>query len=68
MTTGEEQELEALVVAVAGANEVAWQQLWRMIEPPLLRIIAQPQFLARLGQREDDRRNIVDRRHGATAW
>ena len=59
MTTGEEQELEALVVAVAGADELAWQQLWRMIEPPLLRIIAQPQFLARLGQREDDRRNIV---------
>ena len=59
MTTVEEQELEALVVAVAGADEVAWQRLWRMIEPPLLRMVANPQFLARLGQREDDRRNIV---------
>lgn len=59
VTTVEEQELEALVVAVAGADEVAWQRLWRMIEPPLLRIVAQPHFLARLGQREDDRRNIV---------
>lgn len=59
MTTVEEQQLEALVVGAAAADEVAWQQLWRVIEPPLLRIIAQPQFLARLGQREDDRRNIV---------
>lgn len=59
MTTVEEQELEALVVAVAGADEIAWQRLWRMIEPPLLRMVAHPQFLARLGQREDDRRNIV---------
>lgn len=59
MTTGEEQELEALVAAAASADERAWQALWRVIEPPLLRIVAQPQFLARLGQREDDRRNIV---------
>jgi len=59
VTTVEEQELEALVVAVAGADEIAWQRLWRMIEPPLLRMVAHPQFLARLGQREDDRRNIV---------
>ena len=59
VTTGEEQELEALVVAVAGADELAWQRLWHMVEPSLLRIVAHPQFLARLGQREDDRRNIV---------
>ena len=59
MTTVEEQELETLVVAVAGADEIAWQRLWRMLEPPLLRMVAHPQFLARLGQREDDRRNIV---------
>ena len=56
---GDEQELEALVVAAAGENEAAWQELWAVIEPPLSRIVAQPRFLGRLGQREDDRRNIV---------
>ncbi len=56
---GDEQELEALVAAAAGENEAAWQELWAVIEPPLSRIVAQPRFLGRLGQREDDRRNIV---------
>jgi DNA-directed RNA polymerase specialized sigma24 family protein len=55
----DEQELETLVVAAAGESEAAWQRLWAAIEPPLSRIIAQPRFLGRLGQREDDRRNIV---------
>jgi DNA-directed RNA polymerase specialized sigma24 family protein len=55
----DEQQLEVLVVAAATADETAWQRLWAMIEPPLSRIIAQPRFLGRLGQREDDRRNIV---------
>ena len=54
-----ELEIEALVVAAAGQNEPAWQRLWAAIEPPLSKIIAQPRFLGRLGQREDDRRNIV---------
>jgi DNA-directed RNA polymerase specialized sigma24 family protein len=56
---GDEQELEALVVAAAGEDEHAWQRLWAAIEQPLSRIIAQPRFLGPLGQREDDRRNIV---------
>src|SRR5688572_658975 len=55
----DEEELETLVVAAAAQNESAWQRLWAVIEPPLSRIIAQPRFLGRLGQREDDRRNIV---------
>jgi DNA-directed RNA polymerase specialized sigma24 family protein len=55
----DEDELETLVVAAAGRDEAAWQKLWAVIEPPLSRIIAQPRFLGRLGQREDDRRNIV---------
>ncbi|MBA3503774.1 MAG: hypothetical protein M4D80_33315 [Myxococcota bacterium] len=55
----DEEELEGLVVAAAAQDEVAWQRLWAVIEPPLSRIIAQPRFLGRLGQREDDRRNIV---------
>jgi DNA-directed RNA polymerase specialized sigma24 family protein len=55
----EDDELERLVTATAANDELAWQQLWAAIEPPLSRIIAQPRFLGKLGQREDDRRNIV---------
>lgn len=55
----DEDELEQLVTAAAAQDEAAWQRLWAVIEPPLSRIIAQPRFLGRLGQREDDRRNIV---------
>jgi hypothetical protein len=55
----DEAELERLVIAAAAADEEAWQRLWAAIEPPLSRIIAQPRFLGRLGQREDDRHNIV---------
>ena len=55
----EDAELERLVTAAADADETAWRRLWTVIEPALLRIIAQPRFLGRLGQGEDDRRNIV---------
>ncbi|HEY5937507.1 MAG TPA: hypothetical protein VIU61_22830 [Kofleriaceae bacterium] len=55
----DDEELETLVVAAAAEDETAWQQLWAAIEPPLSRIIAQPRFMGRLGQHEDDRRNIV---------
>ncbi|MBS1118317.1 MAG: hypothetical protein H6Q90_545 [Deltaproteobacteria bacterium] len=59
MLVVDEEELEVLVVAAAARDEASWQRLWAAIEPPLLRIVAQPRFLGRLGQREDDRRNIV---------
>lgn len=55
----DDEEIETLVAAAAAADELGWKGLWAAIEPLLLRIIAQPQFLGRLGQREDDRRNIV---------
>ena len=55
----EHDELETLVAEAAAQDEAAWQKLWAAIEPMLLRIVAQPRFLGRLGQREDDRRNIV---------
>lgn len=55
----DDDELETLVVAAAAEDESAWHRLWAAVEPPLSRIIAQPRFLGRLGQREDDRRNIV---------
>ena len=52
-------ELEALVGRAAGGDELAWQRLWADVGPRLERIAAQPRFLGRLGQREDDRNNIV---------
>ncbi len=55
----DDETIERLVVAAAAGDETAWQNLWAAVEPPLSRIIAQPRFLGRLGQREDDRRNIV---------
>jgi DNA-directed RNA polymerase specialized sigma24 family protein len=54
-----DDELEALVVAAAAGDGAAWQRLWSAVEPRLERVVAQPRFLGRLGQREDDRRNIV---------
>lgn len=54
-----EDEVENLVVAAAGGDQAAWQNLMVEIKPPLTRIVAQPRFLGRLGQREDDRDNIV---------
>lgn len=55
----QEDGVEGLVGAAAAGDEVAWQALWVAVEPALSRIVAQPRFLGRLGQREDDRRNIV---------
>ena len=54
-----EDDLEALVPLAAQGNPDAWQRLWNALEPQLSRLVAHPRFLARLGQREDDRRNIV---------
>jgi DNA-directed RNA polymerase specialized sigma24 family protein len=55
----QEEGVEVLVRAAAAGDEMAWQALWVAVEPALSRIVAQPRFLGRLGQREDDRRNIV---------
>ncbi|MBV8757196.1 MAG: sigma-70 family RNA polymerase sigma factor [Deltaproteobacteria bacterium] len=56
---GEEDELDTWVVAAAAGDAGAWQKLWSAVEPSLSRTVAQPRFLGRLGQREEDRRNIV---------
>jgi len=56
---GEEDELDSWVATAAAGDERAWQRLWSAIEPDLSRVIAQPRFLGRLGQREEDRRNII---------
>jgi DNA-directed RNA polymerase specialized sigma24 family protein len=59
MTASTDDEIERLVAQAATGDDAAWHALWATIEAPLSRIIAQPRFLGRLGQREDDRRNIV---------
>jgi len=51
-------DLEALVTAVIEGDELAWQRLWRDVEPMLLRMLAQPSVFGRLSQREDDRRDV----------
>lgn len=55
----EDSPLELLVLRAAAGDDVAWQDLWRVVEPELSRTIASPRFLGKLGQREDERRNIV---------
>ena len=55
----DEDEVERQVTAAATGDQAAWQQLMVSIKPPLTKIVAQPRFLGRLGQREDDRDNIV---------
>jgi hypothetical protein len=54
-----DEDLEALVQRVADGDADAWQRLWSAVEPQLSRLVANPSFLARLGQREDDRRNVI---------
>ena len=51
--------LRQLVSRTVGGDPAAWQALWAAIEPRLQRMVGHPGFLGRLGQREDDRRNIV---------
>ncbi len=51
--------MEGLVERAAEGDERAWQALWSAVEPELARIVAQPRFLGRLGQREDERRDII---------
>src|SRR6187431_117158 len=58
-TIVEGPQVELLVLRAASGDDVAWQELWQAIEPELVRTIANPRFLGRLGQREDDRKNII---------
>jgi DNA-directed RNA polymerase specialized sigma24 family protein len=54
-----DSDIETLVTAVIDGDELAWQRLWKALEPMLLRMLAQPQVFGRLSQREDDRRDVV---------
>jgi DNA-directed RNA polymerase specialized sigma24 family protein len=51
--------MEHLVEQAAAGDEEAWRALWAAVEPMLLRLIAQPRFLGRLGRRDDDCSNIA---------
>jgi hypothetical protein len=51
-------DLHTTVTAVIQGDELAWQRLWRALEPTLLRMLAQPRVFGRLSQREDDRRDV----------
>jgi DNA-directed RNA polymerase specialized sigma24 family protein len=55
----DERELETLVARAAGGDGAAWRELWEEVEPWLEKVVANPRFLGRVGQRDDDRSNII---------
>jgi DNA-directed RNA polymerase specialized sigma24 family protein len=59
VSTVEEGDLESLVTRAAEGDAIAWRTLWEDVEPWLERIVANPRFLGRVGQRDDDRSNII---------
>jgi DNA-directed RNA polymerase specialized sigma24 family protein len=48
-----------LVERAAQGDAAAWRELWEQVEPWLEKIVANPRFLGRVGQRDDDRSNII---------
>ncbi len=55
----EDIELETLVARAARGESAAWRELWETVEPWLVKLVANPRFLGRIGQRDDDCNNIV---------
>jgi DNA-directed RNA polymerase specialized sigma24 family protein len=55
----DDSELETLVVRAAEGDTAAWCTLWEGVEPWLEKLVGNPRFLGRVGQREDDRSNIL---------
>ena len=55
----DEGQLEQLVARAAGGDKAAWRTLWEHVEPWLEKVVGNPRFLGRVGQREDDRSNII---------
>ncbi|MFT3695932.1 MAG: hypothetical protein QM831_22540 [Kofleriaceae bacterium] len=51
--------MEALVVRAAVGDASAWRELWVYVEPWLEKLVGNPRFLGRVGQRDDDRSNIL---------
>jgi DNA-directed RNA polymerase specialized sigma24 family protein len=55
----DEGALEELVARAASGETAAWRTLWEDVEPWLEKVVGNPRFLGRVGQREDDRSNII---------
>lgn len=55
----DEGQLEGLVASAAAGDTASWSALWEDVEPWLERVVANPRFLGRVGQRDDDRSNII---------
>lgn len=55
----DEGQIEVLVARAAEGDTGSWRMLWEEVEPWLERMVANPRFLGRVGQRDDDRSNIL---------
>jgi DNA-directed RNA polymerase specialized sigma24 family protein len=55
----DEDTLKVLVAHAANGDTASWRTLWEEVEPWLERMVANPRFLGRVGQRDDDRSNIL---------
>jgi DNA-directed RNA polymerase specialized sigma24 family protein len=55
----DEAHLEVLVARAAQGDTASWRAVWEHVEPWLEKVVANPRFLGRVGQREDDRSNIL---------
>jgi DNA-directed RNA polymerase specialized sigma24 family protein len=55
----DEGQLEVLVARAADGDTPSWRALWADVEPWLEKMVANPRFLGRVGQRDDDRSNII---------
>lgn len=51
--------METLVERAASGFPGAWEELWAVVEPMLVRIVKNPRFVGRVGQREPDLENVV---------
>lgn len=52
-------QLEILVARAADGDKASWRALWEAVEPWLEKVVGNPRFLGRVGQRTDDRSNIL---------
>ena len=55
-------ELEGLVTRAAEGETAAWGALWEGVEPWLEKLVANPRFLGRVGQRDGDLAHVRRRR------
>lgn len=55
----DETQLEVLVARAAEGDTSAWRAVWEDVEPWLEKVVGNPRFLGRVGQRDDDRSNII---------